>query len=198
MLSRETRHAANFLMPLVAGGLVLLTGCPSDTPATKKAATTTAAHSADDHDHHHDHEGHHHHADKGPHNGALVAIGDDDAHLEFVLDGESGKLTAYVLDGAAEKPVPIKQKSLQLTYSLIKISGIEEGSDDIPDDALFLTMDAVSPTEDGATVEFAGQADTLKGTEKFTAVLTAVNVGGKSFPNVSFKYPEGNEEDHHH
>jgi len=37
----------------------------------------------------------------------------------------------------------------------------------------------------------------LKGAEKFAANLTAVTVGGKSFKNVTFKYPEGNE-DHHH
>jgi hypothetical protein len=196
MLRHEARYAANLLMPLVAGGLFFLTGCPGETPSPKKTATTSsAAHSHDEEDHHH--EGHHH-AEKGPHHGALVAIGDDDAHLEFVLDAQTGKLTAYVLDGAAEKPVPIKQSKLQLIYSLTKAGEGEEGKDELPDDAPILTMDAVSPAADGTTTEFSGQADELKGAEKFTAVLTTVNVGGKLFPNVNFKYPEGNEEDHHH
>jgi hypothetical protein len=57
---------------------------------------------------------------------------------------------------------------------------------------------AVSPGEDGTASEFEGQADGLKGVEKFSANLTSVSVGGKQFKNVAFKYPEGNEEDHHH
>jgi hypothetical protein len=205
MYRREFRLAAKLCLPLVAGGLLLLTGCPEDNPPAKKPGTSpsTAARAHDDRDddhHDHDHEpgDHHHHAEKGPHGGALVAIGEDAAHLEFVLDAATGKLTAYVLDAAAEKAVPIKQANLQLTYSLTMVEGIEKESDDIPDDVLILALEAVSPAADGTAAEFAGQADTLKGVEKFTAVLTTVNVAGKPYPNVSFNYPEGNEEDHHH
>jgi hypothetical protein len=184
-----------FAITFVAGGLLFLTGCPGETPQAKKPATASAHADGDDHD---DHGHHHHHAEKGPHDGALVAIGEEDAHLEFVLDADSGRLTAYVLDGEAEKPLAIKQAKLQLSYSLTKLREIEEGSDDIPDDVLVLALEAVSPADDGTTSEFAGQADTLKGCEKFSAVLTTLNVGDKSFKNVDFKYPEGNEEEHHH
>jgi hypothetical protein len=59
-------------------------------------------------------------------------------------------------------------------------------------------LSAVSPTADGMASEFEGKADELKGHEKFSATLTTVTVGGKQFKNVAFKYPEGNEEDHHH
>src|SRR5262245_62050963 len=50
MFSREVRLAAQLLLPLVAGGLLLLTGCPGETPQAKKAGTTSA-HADDDHDH---------------------------------------------------------------------------------------------------------------------------------------------------
>ena len=61
-----------------------------------------------------------------------------------------------------------------------------------------MMLEAVSPADDGTTSEFSGQSDKLTGVQKFTAVLTTVNDGCKPFKNVSFKYPEGNEEEHHH
>src|SRR5262245_60040509 len=196
MFSREVRLAAQLLLPLVAGGLLLLTGCPGETPQAKKSGKT-ASHGAHDHDddHDHDHEHHHHHAEKGPHDGALVAIGAEDAHLEFVLDADSGTLKAYVLDGDADEAVAIKQASLQLAVTLTK--GADDDKGGLPEDAVIVMLSAVSPADDGTASEFEGQSDSLKGAEKFAANLTAVTVGGKSFKNVTFKYPDGNE-DHHH
>ena len=196
MLSREVRLAAQLCVPLVAGGLLFLTGCPGETPQAKKPATT-AAHADDDHDHDHDHDHHHHHAEKGPHDGALVAIGEDDAHLEFILEADTGTLKAYVLDGEAEKAITIKQGKLQVAFTATKDDdGDEKGG--LPAEAPFVMLAAVHADADGMASEFEGQADGLKGVENFSAVLTAVTVGGKQFKNVAFKYPEGNEEDHHH
>jgi hypothetical protein len=185
-------------VPLVAGGLFFLTGCPGETPQAKKSATTAAAHGADhdhDHDHGHDH-GHHDHAEKGPHGGALAAVGEEDAHLEFVLDADSGTLKAYVLDGDADEAVAIKQASLQLAVTLRK--GDDEEKSGLSEDAVIMMLSAVSSADDGTASEFEGQSYALKGAEKFAAVVTNVTVAGKSFKNVAFKYPEGNEEDHHH
>jgi hypothetical protein len=199
MSSREIRLSANILNCLVAGGLFFLTGCPGETPPAKKAGTApSTAHTEGDADDDHDHAHHHHHAEKGPHGGALVAIGEDDAHLEFVLDADSGKLTAYVLDGAAEKPVAIKQANLQLALSLEPADEGDEKKAGLPDSTVLLMLAAVSPASDGTAIEFEGQSDELKGAEKFEAALTSINVGGKSFKGVNFKYPEGNEEEHHH
>lgn len=217
MLTRRMGFTNGFLAPIVAGGLMFLTGCPGETPT----ASTSGTPSAPQHDQPAatgDH-GHHHHAEQGPHGGALVALGQDDAHLEIVLNGESGVLTAYVLDGAAEKPVAIRQKTLQLALTLehdhhahgdkdhhhdadkekpgadVKT---DEDKDDVPDETLVLSLTAVSPGEEGAASEFSGQADELKGADEFAAALTGITIGGKEFKGVSFKYPEGNEHDHHH
>ena len=205
MLTRSFATIARPFLPLVAGGLLCLTGCPGETPqggmSGKTAQPGKDAHAADGHDHDHDHgHHHHHHAEKGPHGGALVAIGEDAAHLEFVLDAETGKLTAYVLDGEAEKPVAIKQAKLQLALTLEKHGDAksEEKKDDLPEAPLTLTLAAVSPSDDGTATEFAGQDDKLKGADEFEAALTSITVAGKEFKAVTFKYPEGNEHDHHH
>jgi hypothetical protein len=204
----STRIVRQLSVPLVACGLLALTGC-GDEPANPKKTTATQGGSGAAHDHDHDHgegEGHHHHhhAEKGPHNGALVALGHDDAHLEFVLNAETGTLTAYVLDGAAEKPVAIHQKNIQLALSVDdhdhKEGEEKEGDkhDELPDDAVQLLLAAVSPTDDGTATEFAGQLDQLKGVAKFEAAITAIKVGDKEFSGINFKYPEGNEDHHHH
>jgi hypothetical protein len=210
MHNSEIRPAANFLVPLVAGGLLFLTGCPGETPQPGKSGTAASKAQATpegDHDH-----GHHHHAEKGPHGGALVAIGQDDAHLEIVLDSETGTLTAYVLDGQAEKAVAIKQKNLQLAVTLEhdehghdakeheakEHDGEDEKKDELPDATFPLMLAAVSPGEDGAASEFSGQSDELKGAHEFEAALTSITIGKTPFQGVTFKYPEGNEHDHHH
>jgi hypothetical protein len=203
------RTATSFFVPLIAAGLLFLTGCPGETPQSTKSPTASAtkgnAGEVHDHEPPHDHDHHHHHAEKGPHGGALVAIGQDDAHLEIVLDDDTGTLTAYVLDGQAEKPVPIKQKNLQLAITL---EHDHEHGDDHDNDAgkkdelpepFPLMLAAVSPAENGTASEFSGQSDELKGAHEFEAALTTITIGEKTpFKGVTFKYPEGNEHDHEH
>jgi hypothetical protein len=202
MSKSEVRIAAGFLFPLVAGGLLFLPGCPGETPQPGKSGTTqppvTGKPDAG-HDHDDDHGHHHHHAEKGPHSGTLVAIGQDDAHLEIVLDAETGKLTAYVLDGQAEKAVAVKQKNLQLAVTLEHDhDDAGEHKDELPESTFALMLAAVSAGEDGTASEFAGQADELKGAHEFEAALTSITIGATPFQGVTFKYPEGNEHDHHH
>ena len=189
---------ARLAVLFVAGGLFILTGCPGETPQPVKPVTTTHADHDEDHDHDHEHDHHHHHAEKGPHGGALVAIGEDDAHLEFVLDSDAGKLTAYVLDGEAEKPVAVKQANLQLAFNLLPPDDEDGTKSDLPDSVSVVMLEAVSPASNGTATEFAVQSDDLKGAERFEATLTAITIAGKSFKGILFKYPEGNEDEHHH
>lgn len=197
----QIRAARQLIVPFVAGGLLCLTGCPGDPPAVKTPASANGkTKSGGEHEHHH-----HHHAEKGPHGGALVAIGHDDAHLEIVLDEKTGTITAYVLDGAAEKPIAIKQKNLQLALTLEHHHDHDgdkkddaDKKDEVPDETVPLMLAAVSPAEDGTASEFSGQLDALKGADEFEAALTMIKIGEKEFPGVTFKYPQGNEHDHHH
>ena len=45
--------------------------------------------------------------EKAPHNGVLLEVGEEVAHVELVHDAKAGKLTLYILDGKAEKAEPI-------------------------------------------------------------------------------------------
>jgi hypothetical protein len=115
-----------------------------------------------------------------------------------VLDADTGKLTAYVLDGAAEKPVAIKQANLQLAFNLLPPDDEDGTKSDLPDSVSVMMLEAVSPASNGTATEFVVQNDDLKGAERFEATLTTITIAGKPFKGILFKYPEGNEEDHHH
>ena len=56
---------------------------------------------------------HHHHT--APHGGALVVLGEEFAHVEFVLEEKRPENSlVYVLDSEAEKPVRLSQKTIEL------------------------------------------------------------------------------------
>jgi hypothetical protein len=125
------------------------------------------------------------HEHKPPHQGTLVEFGEEFAHLELVLDGVSGQVTGYVLDGEAEKPIRIEQKEIAL-----KVKGKPS------DFAVVLKAagSALTGEKPGDTSEFNGQSDALKGLKVFDAAVVGVTVKGKQFKDVSFNYPKGNEE----
>lgn len=182
----------------MASMLALTAGGCEPAPVAKPAPAPKVA-DAHDHDHDHDHDskegGHHHaHGEKGPHGGALVALGEEAAHVEIVLDAETGKLTAYVLDGAGKEAVAIKQPEIELTYSLIADDKDKKKSDDL--EILQVKLAAVTPTAEGMASTFAGQADALKGQKEFKGVLPPLTINKAELKATEFQYPEGNE--HHH
>lgn len=130
-------------------------------------------------------EAHKHHA---PHDGALVAFGDEFAHLEFVLDVTSGTLACYALDGEAENPVRLSQSAIRLAVKTSDVVGASSGSVELKATANVLTGETI-----GNTSEFNGQSDVLKGVKHFSAIIEKVQIKGSVFQKVSFKYPEGNE-----
>lgn len=129
----------------------------------------------------HDENEHEHHA---PHNGTLVVFGDEFAHLEMVLDSESGRLTAYSLDGEAEYAVRLKQESVEIAIVL-------DGNN------IVLTLNAVDNPLTGETIgdtsEFTAQSDMLKGVKSFKGNVIMINTKGAEFKDVEFSFPEGNE-----
>lgn len=169
-LKRALALAAAALAPFA------LSGC-----GKKETPTATAK----DHDHDHEHKGHEHAA---PHGGTLVALGEEFAHVELVLDPATGGLTAYTLDGEAENSVRVKQLTLELEIQIGKDAAAQ---------AVKLSLDAVGSPLTGETPgdssEFAGQSEALKGAKEFEATLGAVEIRGRKFQGVAFNFPKGNE-----
>ena len=52
------------------------------------------------------------HAEEGPHQGSLIELGKEEYHAELVHDDAAHKVTIYLLDGAAQKPVGSADKEL--------------------------------------------------------------------------------------
>lgn len=139
-------------------------------------------------DHHDDHDHGHeiHHEHEAPHGGALVVFGDEFAHLEFVLDEDTGQLTAYALDGGAEYAVALEQPSITLRINA------DEG--EAPRTLTLQAQEnALTGEKVGNSSEFSRQVDWLKGVHHFEAVINEVGIKGQTFTGVEFSFPEGNE-----
>ena len=135
----------------------------------------------------HETEAHHEHT--APHGGTLVVFGDEFAHIEFVLDQTTGQLTGYVLDGEAEKPVRLSQKTVELKIHR------EDTESDFTLQLSGVTNVLTGETESD-TSQFAAQSDALKGASEFHAEIVSINVKGQAFTHIDFEFPEGNEETH--
>ena len=165
--SRPMKKLCGCLLVIMVSGL-LLAGCKA--PQTVPAASPTSVAES--------HGGHHHTA---PHGGALVVLGEEVAHIEFVVEPDSGVLTAYVLDGEAEKAVRIPSGTIEIE---LKPNGK-------------LSLEAVADELTGETKNdtstFRAESDLLKGKDSFEAAIVSVKVKGQTFEDVAFRYPDGNE-----
>jgi hypothetical protein len=125
------------------------------------------------------------HEHKAPHGGALVELGEEFAHLEFVLDSTKGTLTAYVLDGEAEQAVRVTAPSIDVTVTP------KQGA------AVSLQLRAVESPLTGETLgdtsQFATMSPKLARVTRFEGVVNVVTVRGREFRRVAFRYPEGSE-----
>ncbi len=181
---------------LMCGSAALFTfsGCnpaPAVAP-TSGAGTSGTEATHDDHDHgdhehgEHEHAGHHHHAEHGPHHGTLVLLGDEEFHVEVVLDAEHGKLLAYPLDGAAEKALTIEQPEIELVYT-VKTSKEKEGLPAEP-----TTGKLTAGKDEAGNQVFTLEAADLKGVKMFDGHFGPIKFGDKEFAETKFKFPEGN------
>ncbi|HSI07413.1 MAG: hypothetical protein ACAH89_10110 [Rariglobus sp.] len=128
---------------------------------------------------------HEHHP---PHGGTPVVLGDEVYHVELVLDPVAGKLQAYVLDGELENFIRSASASFEVTATV----GGETKT------LVFAPVANVATGETaGDTSLFEVQADWLKTTREFDAVLNEITVRGTVFKEVKFNYPKGNDEDTH-
>ena len=126
---------------------------------------------------------HHHHP---PHAGTPVVLGDEEYHIELVLDESAGVLQAFVLDSEMENFVRSSAPRIEITATF---AGGPHA----------LVLQAVPNPETGETVGdtslFEAQADWLKTTKEFDGVLRSVEIRGTTFTDVRFNYPKGNDTD---
>lgn len=125
---------------------------------------------------------HEHHP---PHGGTAVELGQEEYHLELVLDPQAGKIQMFVLDGELEKFVRISAASMEVTA---RIPGQEQRLVFLP-----VANNATGETI-GDTSLFEAQAEWLKSIASFDAVLKEVVVKGNPYTNIAFNFPKGNDE----
>ena len=130
-----------------------------------------------------------HHEHSAPHGGTLIRLGDEFAHIELVLELETGSIRAYVLDGSAERGVPVAQTALAIDVEPIRGDPFRIGLAAVPN---VLTGEVV-----GNTSEFSGRSARLIGLEDFEGAIRELVVKGHSFRSVHFDFPEGNEHEAH-
>ena len=113
-------------------------------------------------------------------------LGDEVYHIELVLNAETGKLQAFVFDGELENFIRSAAPSFEVTAT-------------VGGEARTLVFMPVANSATGETVGdtslFETQADWLKTTKNFDAVLKSITVRGTVFNDVKFNYPKGNDAD---
>lgn len=123
----------------------------------------------------------HKHQHVPPHGGAVVVLGEELYHLEFVLDETSAALHCYVLDGHMENFIRIQDPKLILEVE--------------PNKTVVLTPVVIRATGEsvGNTSHFSARLDWARESKRFVAMLQEITIQGNRFENVAFRYPEGNE-----
>lgn len=134
----------------------------------------------------HDHgvAGHARHNHQPPHGGTPVELGGEEYHVEFVRDAAAGKLQAFVLDGELEKFIRIAVPSFEV---VAQVAGREE--------SLVFQPIASNATGEkvGDTSWFEARAEWLQRATNFAAVLKEITVRNKTYTNISFNFPQGND-----
>ena len=114
----------------------------------------------------------HLHVDHPPHGGTAVVLGDEDYHIELVLDSATGTLQAYVLDGEMED-------FIRSAVPSIEIAATARGT------TRTLVLAAVANPATGETVGdtslFEGRAPWLRSVGSFEGNLEAIVIRGTKF-----------------
>ena len=126
------------------------------------------------------------HEHKAPHGGTLVELGDEFAHVEVVLDAAAGTLTAYSLDGEAERAMRLPQPGMLVRFVLpgelpreVTLSGVSNA----------LTGETATDTS-----QFHATIPALRGATTFEGSIKNIVVRGTRFDDVAFRYPSNGHE----
>ena len=96
-----------------------------------------------------------------------------------------GKLRAFVMDGELENFVRIDAPLVEITA---QVSGQQEKL------SLHPVANNATGEQVGDTSLFEARADWLKTTPTFDAVLREITVHGKTYTNILFNFPKGNDD----
>lgn len=122
------------------------------------------------------------HPHQALHGGTLVELGEEFAHVELVLEGTTGKVTAYVLDGEVEKPIRLEQKEIVLKGKTVTVALQAVGS-------------PLTGEKPGDTSQFEGQSDGLKGAKEFDGAIVRIVVKGRELTDVPLRLQPRPKED---
>ncbi len=120
------------------------------------------------------------HGHASAHGGVAVELGDHQYHLDFVAEPSTGVLKAWVMDAHAENFVRVTNASWSVR---ITAAGVENEL------ALQAQGNAATGEKEGDSSLFLGQADWLKGVERFTAVVPSIEIRGQTYKDLRFSYP---------
>lgn len=124
-----------------------------------------------------DEDDHHHHP--APHGGKMVEVGDEFAHVELLLEDQTGELVLYILDGEGENPVRLNQKTIDLTFTSTS-SG----------DSIALIASAVANEltgeKIGSTSEFRISSEKITNLTGLQGNIRKLEIKGFTFENVKF------------
>jgi hypothetical protein len=129
------------------------------------------------------------HEHKPPHGGTPVVLGNEEHHLELVLNPLEGRMVAYIMDGELENFQRITAESFKVT---VHLAGQEKTLlfNAVPNNA---TGEKI-----GDTSMFEAQAAWLKAAKSFDAVVPQIEVRGTTYTNIEFNFPKGNDKDEKH
>jgi hypothetical protein len=117
----------------------------------------------------------HGHAHAAPHGGLLIEVGDHQFNVELVLDRETGRIAAYILDGHAENFVRIAQPAIELRLS---------------EPARSVVLQPVANPATGETVgntsQFEATAPWLKESGSLVGEIARLEIRGATFSGLSF------------
>lgn len=116
------------------------------------------------------------HAHTAPHGGELVEVGDHAYNLEFVVDREAGKLTAYVLDGHAENFIRTDLAGIALTANGRPLT-------------LLPIANAATGETVGSTAQFEASADWLKTPGALLVKIPSLTLRGSAFTALEATLP---------
>ncbi|MEO8498858.1 MAG: hypothetical protein ABI614_27670 [Planctomycetota bacterium] len=165
---------------IAACTLLLLAACNSSAPSPVPAPPAV------DHSEH-DHAHAHSHAETGPNGGHLVELGDEAYHIEWTHDDATGLVTLYVLDGTAQKFVPIPSEAITIT---VKVKDSTEyhlaAVDSIGDPPVSAKFELKSPELLVALGLAGAGAD----------VSVALTIDGKDYRGEFERHEHGHNHDH--